>query len=215
MLKLKKVSPKNRETYLELANVIENLKKNNLINSYLGNKGYSIYKVCLTTKIIDFIKDELTLKPVLINSLVETKSFPAYQESEKKIYVPRYWGINMFGYPKTIKIQYGATINLKFNGTLRDYQLKVLNEYLKAIDFVSDTTKNITNNKGNGSALIELWTGAGKTVLGLKIIEVLRKKTIIFVHKSFLKDQWIERIIQDLQNAKIGLIQVTIVDIEN
>jgi superfamily II DNA or RNA helicase len=215
MLNFKKVSPKNRETYLELANVIENLKKNNLINSYLGNKGYSIYKVCLTTKIIDFIKDELTLKPVLINSLVETKSFPAYQESEKKIYVPRYWGINMFGYPKTIKIQYGATINLKFNGTLRDYQLKVLNEYLKAIDFVSDTTKNITNNKGNGSALIELWTGAGKTVLGLKIIEVLRKKTIIFVHKSFLKDQWIERITQYLPNAKIGLIQGPIVDIEN
>jgi superfamily II DNA or RNA helicase len=229
MLKLKKISPKNRESYLELADVIENLKKNNLINSYLGNKGYSIYKVCLTTKIIDFIKDELTLKPVLINSLTEAKSFPAYQESEKKIYVPRYWGINMFGYPKTIKIQYGATINLKFNGTLRDYQQKVLNEYLKAIDFVStstndstknDSTKNdITNdstkNKGNGSALIELWTGAGKTVLGLKIIEVLRKKTIIFVHKSFLKDQWIERIAQYLPNAKIGLIQGPIIDIEN
>jgi len=215
MLKLKKVSPKNRESYLELANVIENLKKNNLINSYLGNKGYSIYKVCLTTKIIDFIKDELTLKPILINSLVETKSFPAYQESEKKIYVPRYWGINMFGYPKTIKIQYGTTINLKFNGTLRDYQLKVLNEYLKAIDFVSDDTQDSTKNKGNGSALIELWTGAGKTVLGLKIIEVLRKKTIIFVHKSFLKDQWIERITQYLPNAKIGLIQGPVVDIEN
>ena len=66
---LKKVSPKNREHYLELANVIDNLKKNNLINSYLGNKGYSIYKVCLTAKIIDFIKDELTLKPVIVNSL--------------------------------------------------------------------------------------------------------------------------------------------------
>jgi superfamily II DNA or RNA helicase len=215
MLKLKSVSPKNRESYLELADVIENLKKNNLINSYLGNKGYSIYKVCLTTKIIDFIKDELTLKPVLINSLTEAKSFPAYQESEKKIYVPRYWGINMFGYPKTIKIQYGATINLKFNGTLRDYQQKVLNEYLKAIDFVSTSTNDTTNNKGTGSALIELWTGAGKTVLGLKIIEVLRKKTIIFVHKSFLKDQWIERITQYLPNAKIGLIQGPIVDIEN
>ena len=208
---LKKVSPKNREHYLEIANVIENLKKNNLINSYLGNKGYSIYKVCLNAKIIDFIKEELTLKPVIVNSLVEAKSFPAYQESEKKLYVPRYWGINMFGLPKTIKIQYGANINLKFNGTLRDYQEKVLNEYLKAINFGIDDI----NNKGNGSALIELWTGAGKTVLGLKIIEVLCKKTIIFVHKSFLKDQWIERITQYLPNAKIGLIQGPIIDIEN
>lgn len=208
---LKKVSPKNREHYLEIANLIENLKKNNMINSYLGNKGYSIYKVCLTAKIIDFIKDELTLKPVIVNSLVEAKSFPAYQESEKKLYVPRFWGINMFGLPKIIKIQYGANINLKFNGDLRDYQLKVLQEYLKAINFI----KNDINNKGNGSALIELWTGAGKTVLGLKIIEVLCKKTIIFVHKSFLKDQWIERITQYLPNAKIGLIQGPIIDIEN
>ena len=216
---LKKISPKNREHYLDIADTIENLKKNNSINSYLGNKGYSIYKACLTTKIIDFIKDELTLKPVILNSLVEAKSFPTYQESEKKLYVPRFWGINMFGLPKTIKIQYGANINLKFNGDLRDYQHTVLNEYLKAIHFVSDDIKNDIkndiNNKGNGSALIELWTGAGKTVLGLKIIEVLCKKTIIFVHKSFLKNQWIERITQYLPNAKIGLIQGPIVDIEN
>jgi len=208
---LKKISPKNRTSYLELTGVIENLKKNNLINSYLGNKGYTIYKVCLNDSIIDFIKNELTVKPLTINSLVEVKSIPVYQESDKKIYVPRYWGINMFGYPKMLKIQYGNSIHLKFNGVLRDYQLNVLNEYLKAINF--DVEEK--NNKGNGSALIELWTGAGKTVLALKIIEVLHKKTIIFVHKSFLKDQWIERIIQYLPNAKIGVIQGQIVDIEN
>ena len=208
---LKKISPKNKSNYVEIVDVIENLKKNNLINSYLGNKGYSIYKVCLTTKIIEFIKDELTVKPVIINSLIEAKSFPVYQESEKKIYVPRYWGISMFGFPKTIKISYGDTITLKFNGTLRDYQTTVLNKYLKAIDFSTEEK----NNKGNGAALIELWTGAGKTVLALKIIEVLQKKTIIFVHKSFLKNQWIERIEQYLPNAKIGLIQGPIVDIEN
>jgi len=122
---LKKISPKNKTSYLELSDSLEELKNKNLINSYLGNKGYTIYKVCLTSKIIEFIKDELTLKPINLNSLVEAKSIPVYQESDKKIYVPRYWGINMFGYPKTIKIQYGTTINLKFNGDLRDYQQKV------------------------------------------------------------------------------------------
>ena len=198
----KKISPKNRENYNDLVQVIENLKKVG-INSYLGAKGYSIYKLCLTPKIIEFIKNELTVKPMLQNSYVEAKSFPVYQESEKKIYVPRHWGIAMFGYPKMLKIPFGEAINLKFNGSLRDYQTNVLNEYLKAIEFgVSDD-----KNKGNGSALIELWTGAGKTVLGLKIIEVLKKKTIIFVHKTFLKNQWIERIQQYLPNARIGTIQ--------
>lgn len=207
---IKKISPKNRENYNDLSQVIENIKKNTL-NSYLGAKGYTIYKSCLTPKIIEFIKNELTVKPTLQNSYVEAKSFPVYQESEKKIYVPRYWGIAMFGHPKMLKIPYGENISLKFEGSLRDYQTTVLNEYLKAIDFgISDD-----KNKGNGSALIELWTGAGKTVLGLKIIEVLKKKTIIFVHKTFLKNQWIERIQQYLPNARIGSIQGQNIDIEN
>ena len=155
---IKKISPKNRDSYLDLLDTINNLKKNGLINSYLGNKGYSIYKVCLTPKIIEFIKKELTVKPFIQNSLIEAKPFPIYQESEKKIYVPRYWGINIFGYPKLIKISFGDSINLKFNGVLRDYQTQVLNEYLNTIDFgISDN-----ENKGNGAALIELWTGAGK-----------------------------------------------------
>jgi superfamily II DNA or RNA helicase len=207
---IKKFSPKNRDTYMELQELIEILKKNGL-NSYLGNKGYTLYKICLTPKIIEFIKSELTVKPFVQTSYVEAKSFPMYQESEKKIYVPRCWGIKVFGYPKLLKIAFGESINLTFNGELRDYQTKVLNEYLKAIDF--GTPDN--SNKGNGTALIELWTGAGKTVLGLKVIEVLKKKTIIFVHKSFLKNQWIERIEEYLPGARIGSIQGQTVDIEN
>ena len=207
---IKKISPKNRDNYIDLLQTIDNLKKNG-INSYLGSKGYTIYKICLTPKIIDFIKQELTMKPVLQHSFTEAKSFPIYQESEKKLYIPRYWGINMFGYPKSLKISFGESIDLTFNGTMRDYQTKVLNEYLKAIHFGC----NIIENKGNGSALIELWTGAGKTVLGLKIIETLKKKTIIFVHKTFLKNQWIERIQQYLPNARIGTIQGQIIDIDN
>ena len=207
---IKKISPKNRTTYVELQQLIEILKKNGL-NSYLGNKGYTIYKICLTPKIIEFIKNELTVKPFTQNSYAEAKAIPVYQESEKKLYVPRCWGIKMFGDPKLLKITFGEPINLTFNGLLRDYQTKVLNEYLKAIDF--GTPDNI--NKGNSTALIELWTGAGKTVLGLKIIEVLKKKTIIFVHKTFLKNQWIERIEEYLPGARIGTIQGQIVDIEN
>ena len=172
---IKKISPKNRTTYVELQQLIEILKKNGL-NSYLGNKGYTIYKICLTPKIIEFIKNELTVKPFTQNSYAEAKAIPVYQESEKKLYVPRCWGIKMFGDPKLLKITFGEPINLTFNGLLRDYQTKVLNEYLKAIDF--GTPDNI--NKGNSTALIELWTGAGKTVLGLKIIEVLKKKNDYF-----------------------------------
>tara|TARA_B100000927_G_scaffold290509_1_gene289570 strand:- start:17350 stop:18921 length:1572 start_codon:yes stop_codon:yes gene_type:complete len=206
----KKISPKNRDYYESIVPEIDNLKKNGLINSYIGNKGYSIYKISLNEKIIEFIKKELTVTPFMQSSIVQPNSFPIYLESDKKIYVPRFWGINIFGNPKTLKIKMGKSIDLTFNGELRDYQKTVMDSYLKAIKFGSKEEEN-----SEGSALIELGCGLGKTVLGLKIIQVIKKKTIIFVHKTFLKNQWIERIRQYLPDARIGTIQGQIIDIED
>ena len=209
----KKISPKNRAIYENINNEIELLKKNDLINSYLGNKGYSIYKVSLNKNIIDFIKSELTVKPFTNNSLVEPNSFPLYQESDKKIYVPRFWGIQIFGNPKVIKINYGKSINLNFKGCLRKEpvdQEEIVKSYLSHINFYTNLEHN-----ASGSALIDLKCGGGKTVIGLYICSVLKKKTIIFVHKTFLKNQWIERITQYLPDAKIGSIQGQVIDIED
>ena len=66
-----------------------------------------------------------------------------------------------------------------------------------------------------GGGLLEIHTGAGKTVMGLNIISQLKKKTLIIVHKEFLLRQWIERIEQFLPNAKVGKIQGEVIDIEN
>jgi len=79
---MKKKSPKNQEKLdnikrekEELLKEIENLKSKNLISSYLGNKGYSIYKISLTPSIINFIKKELTVKPFIQNSMIEPNEF--------------------------------------------------------------------------------------------------------------------------------------------
>ena len=85
----------------------------------MGNKGYSIYKVCLTNEIISYIKKELTVKPFTQNSIAETIPFPVYQESDKKIYVPRFWGLKIFGQPSQVKITQGKSINIEFKGQLR------------------------------------------------------------------------------------------------
>ena len=215
MKKTNKISPKNRSNYEEINKTIENLKKNNLLNNYLGNKGYTLYKVSLDDKIINFIKSELIAKPFVQSSLVEPQSFPIYQESTKKIYVPRFWGLNIFGEPKEIKISQGKSIDLKFNGQLRDYQENVIKHYFKSINFDPNKKEEEQLICASSSALIELTTGGGKTVLALKIVEMLKKKTIIFVQKTFLKNQWIERIQQFLPDAKIGSIQGPLIDIEN
>ena len=143
-----------------------------------------MYKISLDEKIINFIKSELLAKPFVQSSLVEPQSFPIYQESTKKIYVPRFWGLNIFGEPKEIKISQGKSINLKFNGQLRDYQENVINHYFKSISFDPNKKEQEQTITASSSALIELTTGGGKTVLALKILEML-KKTIIFVQKHF------------------------------
>lgn len=68
---------------------------------------------------------------------------------------------------------------------------------------------------GNHRYLLGDFTVTHNTVMGIKLITLIKKKTLIIVHKGFLSDQWIERIKQFCPDAKIGLIQGQIIDIEN
>ncbi len=172
-------------------------------NTYLGQKGYSIYKNSITLKEEIFIREELMVKPYLPKSPIQPTPFPIYRESPKKFYIPRIFGYDNFGVPNEIKITKGTPINLKFNGSLREVQQIVVDKF---INFVKC---------GNCGGLLDLYTGFGKTVLGLKIISELAVKTLIIVHKGFLVDQWIERITQFLPDARVGRIQGQIIDIED
>ena len=70
-------------------------------------------------------------------------------------------------------------------------------------------------NSKSGCGLLELCCGFGKTVCALKIIAELKKKTLVIVHKSFLMNQWKERIEQFLPGARVGTIQGETIDIED
>ena len=173
------------------------------LNTYLGNKGYTILKSELSIKHQITLKEMLMVKPFVPGSPVQIqKTFPAYRESDKKIYVPRYFGEEIFGQAKEIKISEGDYIDLTFQGTLRENQVPVVNKYLEHI-------------KEGGGGLLELPCGFGKTSISLHIISSLKKKTLVIVHKEFLMNQWIERIEQFLPNARIGKIQGQIMDIDN
>jgi len=170
------------------------------LSTYLGPKGYTIPKSELTETQLKYIKDTLTIRPYTPGSPnASIVSFPAYRESTQKMYVPRFFGTEHFGFPKQIKIPEGDDIDVPFAGSLRDYQQDVVNAYTKS----------------NSGGLVTLGCGAGKTVIGLNIISTMKKKTLIIVHKEFLLNQWVERIEQYLPNARVGRIQGQIVDIEN
>ena len=172
------------------------------LNTYLGQKGYTIMKNDLSVSQQLALKELLMVKPYVPGSPEQVQNtFPAYRESDKKMYVPRYFGEEIFGQAKEIKITEGADINLEFQGTLRENQVPVVEKYLKHVDT-------------GGGGLLELPCGFGKTSISLHIISRLKKKTLVIVHKEFLMNQWIERIQQFLPTAKIGKIQGQVIDID-
>jgi len=175
------------------------------LNTYLGNKGYTINKNELTVEQQKKIRNDLTIKPFVMGSPMNdnTKTFPAYRESSNKFYVPHYYGIENYGIPKQYKISEGVDINLEFSGQLRDYQKPVVEKFI-----------NHCRNIGFGGGLLELPCAWGKTSASLYILSKLHKKTLVIVHKEFLMNQWIERIQQFLPKARVGKIQGSIIDID-
>ena len=172
-------------------------------NKVSFNGHYVIRKSDYNTKDIKNIKDELYVKPYTFNKAQNKESgFHVYMESPKKLYLPKFYGIKKYGFPSKNELLEGEDINITFNGKLREEQVPVDEIYLKnAID------------KGGG--IISIKCGGGKTVLALHILSVLKKKTIVVVHKDFLMTQWRDRILEFLPSARIGKIQQDTVDIED
>ena len=182
--------------------------------SYLGNKGYTIYKSDHTPETIKKIKKMLKVVPVSQHggrmNTAFTQSFSVFRESENKLYVPRFFGIKEFGVTSTSKLSSGDDIDVPFHGSMRPVQQQVINAYIESIRKQEDV-----NGYLGGGGLLELECGGGKTVCGLNIVSLLKKKTLIIVQKEFLVNQWVERIQQFLPTARVGRIQASVVDVHN
>jgi len=173
--------------------------------NYLGKKGYTIYKTNLNKKQITKIYNELNVKPQsqgphLIHSNCE---YPVYRESQTKIYIPRYYGFDNFGNYQN-KLSKGCPLDkerMQFVGELFPYQNNIIDKYISEV-------------KDSGGGLLDVEPGKGKTVMALNIISKLKTKTLVVVHKTFLMNQWIERIQTFLPNATIGKIQGDTIDID-
>lgn len=165
-------------------------------------RGYALPKSEINT---GEVKATLTVRPyvptVFVNPKFVTK-YPMYTEDEKYLYVPKYFGIDRYGPPKSSQREVNQTPvqHWKFAGTLRPQQVEVTNSFL-------------TPQPHDG--VICLHTGGGKTVCALYIASILQYPTLILVHNTFLRDQWIERIKQYIPNARIGRVQADVCEVEN
>jgi superfamily II DNA or RNA helicase len=189
----------------------EEYKKTVCESSYLGKKGYTIPKSVLVEEDIALLYKELLVKPVIFGpgAAAPETEFAVYRENTNKLYIPRFYGIERYGLPSKCEIDDGDDIALEFAKPLRDYQDKIVGIYIKYVNMpiCKDSLQN-----GSGG-ILEVPCGRGKTVMGLKIISLLAKKTLIIVHKEFLMNQWIERIAEFLPGARVGKIQGPVFDI--
>ena len=173
------------------------------MNTILSINGYGVSNKDIETTIK--IKEELTMTPAINFSLSsEQKSFPIYKESEKRIYVPRYYGLQKYGAPNKCTISEGVhSENLEFKGTLRDQQLTPVNNFINA---ASDPLKR--------GGIISVPCGFGKTIMSVYIACHFKKKTMFVSHKDFLNQQFIETVKQFVPSAKIGIIKQSKVDVD-
>lgn len=198
-----------------VAALSEEYKQTICSQSYLGKKGYTIPKAALTAEDIEFLRKDLFVRPIMFGANYgakgeDTTAFPVFRENTNKLYIPRFYGIQRYGLPPRSELDKGDDISVAFDKPLRDYQEKIIDVYMQHIQSNICTTGE---EKGNGG-ILEVPCGRGKTIMALKIISLLKKKTLILVHKEFLMNQWIERITDFLPGAKVGKIQGSVFDVE-
>lgn len=156
--------------------------------------GYRIKKEKLP---VEQVRKLLTVKPYVPTVFVNPKAVPkykVYKETEDSLYLPKHYGIETYGVPEssTRNVEQTPAEHWTFKGTLRDIQVPVVNSFLKPEPH---------------DGILSLHTGGGKTVCALYIASQLRLPTLVIVHNSFLRDQWLERVHMFLPDARVGRIQ--------
>ena len=173
-------------------------------NTILSINGYGILKQN-NEETITVLKEDLTMTPNVNFSLSNTNvtSFPIYTESEKRIYIPRYYGLQKFGKPDKCTISEGEyRENMIFEGILREQQIEPVNNFIKA---ASDPLKR--------GGIISVPCGFGKTIMSVYIACHFKRKTMFVSHKDFLNQQFLDTVKTFVPTAKIGVIKQSKVDV--
>jgi superfamily II DNA or RNA helicase len=169
--------------------------------SHISTHGYYIKRETLNENQIKQIKDELTVKPKTFElgfEDTEDTEFKLYTNTKKYLCVPTFWGIDKYGLVDNRLEEH--KIDVTFKGVLRDYQIPI-----------TDLLISHLKEKFGGALCVPC--GRGKTSMAIYVSCVLKQKTLIIVHKSFLLDQWVTAL-KKFTNGKIGTIRGKTIDVE-
>jgi superfamily II DNA or RNA helicase len=177
---------------------------NNFINKHnlLENIGIPINYKCNTRKIQMNVLKGIMSSPLYDDDFIETH---VKQLADDIIFLLRslgyatYLQVNIFDGIEYYWIRWKTVTSLT-------YRIK--------IEKIEDGQYYGFEIDGNKRFVLGDFTVTHNTVMALKIISVLQKKTLILVHKEFLMNQWIDRIQEFIPNASVGKIQGQVIDIK-
>lgn len=159
-----------------------NIKKKSPVKTSLTQRGYALTKTEFGFKDINRCKKELTVSPFVNNNFgAQSKPFPIYLESNKKLYLPKYYGLETFGEPDHVKAKKGENIELEFKGEMRQKQLAPVKAFL-------DSCKKGSYVKYSRGGIISLPCGYGKC-LGINTPILMYDGTIKMVQYIQIGDK--------------------------
>ena len=155
-------SKKTKEEKPPAAFVLEPDYKNLICShAYLGKKGYTIPKEYLNPEDEAFLRRDLFVKPATTSAYgaeSASEAYPVFRENDKKMYLPRFYGIARYGLPSKTEIEAGKDVHFVFPKPLRDYQDKIIGVYTKHVD--AGICKDSPIQGGGG--ILEVPCGRGK-----------------------------------------------------
>ena len=143
----------------------------------------------LSNKVRDKINDELLLVLKNDSKMLPDKEIQPFDIVNDEIYLPFYYGINELNFDRPERKNF-PSMNVKFEGVLRDEQVIVKKEALE----------KLTNK---GSVILSLHTGFGKTILAINLACNIKLKTLVIVNKIVLVKQWEESILKFCPSALV------------
>lgn len=147
-------------------------------------------------------------KKVRVKSKIEMKEFKSYERIQKNntdiCYFPRHIFFKHFnGYSLAKTLHANVTdqrsigkpynINSIFRGKLREYQISIMNEVKRGL---------LDDTKGN-MGILNVYCGCGKTFMALYMSYVLKRCTLVVVHKRDFIEQWKDSIENLIAYARV------------
>lgn len=174
---------------------------------YLGPKGYTVPKSALTDIELREIRKDLLVKAFSPpTAMIKPEAFPIYRESPNKIYMPRFYASQRFGgrinaLPTRSTIPTGEAIDVPFTGDVRDYQLPMIDAFMRT-----------TRAGGTGCGLLEIPCGRGKC-LGRGTPVLLSDGTtkpveFIVVGEQLMGDDMHPRVVLSLANGRESMYRI-------